>query len=262
MRTGVTILGSGSSGNATLIHRGDEAILVDAGFSRKEILERISSVGLSPSIIKALIITHEHLDHVKGSRVLSDELDIPVYMAGETCRYMQEYGYAGQKKKLFAPGSFFELGSFSIDPFTVQHDAVQPVGFIVRIGNTKIGIATDLGFMGTLVKHKLKDCDAVLLEANHDLEMLKNSKRPYSIKKRIMSRHGHLSNNDAIASLDEILTPNTRQLFLVHISGECNDRNLLRDLAEKKLTELKRNDIFLSLPEQSGPSLTAWIDKN
>ena len=262
MRTGLTILGSGSSGNATVIHCGDEAILVDAGFSRKEILERLGAAGISPSTIKAIIITHEHQDHVKGCRVLSDELDVPVYMTGDTCRYMQEYGFAGQKKKLFAPGSVFEIASFKVEPFTVQHDALQPVGFVIRKGALKIGIATDLGFMTTLVKHKLKACDALLLEANHDLEMLKNSKRPYAIKKRIMSRHGHLNNNDAISSFCELFAENTKQLFLVHISGECNDRNLLRDLAQNKLTELRRNDIFLSLPEQSAPTATAWLDMN
>lgn len=259
MASGISILGSGSLGNSILIHSAENGILVDAGFSRKEILNRLNLLQIEPSIIKALLITHEHEDHVRGSRILADHLGVPTYLTDETFRYLRASNKIGAKKILFDPGSPFQIEGFNIEPFTVQHDALQTVGFIIGTGNHRIGIATDLGHLNRLAIERLRGCDAIILECNYDTGMLRDSERPFFIKKRIMGRHGHLNNEDAISAFDEIITEKTRFIFLAHISLECNSYELVRNLALEKLKIMQRTDILLNIIEQSKPLDTVWI---
>ncbi|MDD3117848.1 MAG: MBL fold metallo-hydrolase, partial [Victivallales bacterium] len=260
MNIGITVLGGGSRGNSLVIHTGDSGILIDAGFSRKETLARLARAQLSPDIIKTILITHEHGDHIKGCRLLSQELRVPICVSHHTYDYLRgSKGEEWSQVKIFSAGANFEFGQFSIAPFSVQHDAVDPVGFVIGCDGRRIGIATDLGCINELAKLRLHDCDALVLEANYDLEMLRNAERSLSLKRRIMGRHGHLDNRDAVAALDELLTPRSKALFLTHISSECNAHNLVEKLAGNKLQELGRTDIILKVIEQDNPTATVWV---
>ena len=249
----ITVLGSGSSGNSVLISYGDNGILIDAGFSRKEILSRLNESGISASVIKAILITHDHTDHVKGARVLADYLDIPTYTTYDTAQYLMDKNRIGKKKVIFDAGSPFNVVDFKVQPFRISHDAIDPVGFIISANSIRIGFAMDLGHLDTLTKCRLKGCDAIVMESNHDIKLLKNSKRPLRLIRRIAGNFGHLSNDAAISSLHELLTKDSRFLFLGHLSGECNRVDIVEKMAISKLSEINRSDVALSIMKQDSP---------
>ena len=255
MTIGITALGSGSRGNAFVIHSDTGNLLVDAGFSRKDLLARMDKTGVDPNTIDALLLTHEHLDHTRGCRVFCDQFEIPACMSSQTMRYLQQRN----KKDLpnlikdFSPGTLFEVAGFQVSPFAVQHDAIDPVGFVITQGKYKIGMATDLGAVNNLTRQRLADCDILVLESNYDQAMLRDSERRHHLKRRIMGRHGHLNNIDCLEASAELITARTAALFLVHISSECNDYGLVAGLADEKLAELGRKDIFMKVVEQAEP---------
>jgi len=260
MSLGVTVLGGGSQGNSLLIHTGEAGLLVDAGFSRKEILRRLVKTNVDPALVKMILVTHEHGDHTKGCRVLSNHLNVPVCASYRTFEYLRgDRGEKWENTRIFNPGTTFKFEEFSISPFSVQHDSIDPVGFVIETGEYKIGIATDLGCVNELVKRRLNDCDALVIESNYDQVLLRDSNRALSLKRRIMGRHGHLDNRDAMLALPELLTARTRFLFLTHLSSECNDENLVRKLAEDKLHEMQRTDIVLHVVKQHDPLETVWL---
>ncbi|HJO92337.1 MAG TPA: MBL fold metallo-hydrolase [Victivallales bacterium] len=253
MEINITVLGSGSSGNSVLITYGDFGFLIDAGFSRKELFARLDQCSISPEIIKAIIITHEHGDHVKGARVIADTLDIPTFATYFTSEYLFNRNKIGKKRNIFQSGSSFKLSDFLIKPFSISHDAIDPVGFVISIKNTSIGYAMDLGYLDTLSKCRLKGCNTLILETNHDVKLLSNSNRPFHLKRRILSNRGHLSNDVSINALEELITEETDKVLLGHISSECNNTELVRTMAEAKLSNIKRKDIDLSLMKQNKP---------
>lgn len=259
MSIGISVLGSGSTGNSILIHTETSGVLIDAGFSNKELTARLESLNVSPSIVKALLITHEHTDHTKGARVFADKLGIPTYTTRETHAFLKLKNNIGSNVTLFSPGSTFQIDSFEIHPFTVPHDALDPVGFVIRQGEVKIGVATDLGHINNLISQRLQDCDAILLECNHDVTMLMNSERPLQLKRRILGRHGHLNNEDSIAAFETVITEKCKTLILTHLSGECNCPDMVKKIAQEKLEELNRPDILMKLSEQVKPLETIWV---
>ena len=255
----ITVLGSGSSGNSVLISRGNNGVLIDAGFSRKEILSRLNTLGISADLIKAILITHEHTDHVKGARVLADYLDIPTYATYDTAQYLMDKNCIGKKKVIFDAGSPFNLIDFDIQPFRISHDAIDPVGFIITSNGIRIGFAMDLGHLDRLTKCRLKGCDAIVLECNHDIKLLQTSNRPLRLIRRIAGNFGHLSNDTTISSLHELLTNSTRFLFLGHISSECNRLDIVEEMAVSKLREINRSDIVLSIMKQDTPLIPVLL---
>ena len=259
MKLGITVLGSGSRGNALLIHTEKSAILIDAGFSRKEMLARFATAGIDPAIVKGLLITHEHSDHVKGARILADHLGIPTFLTPLAYKHLHYKNLVGKDVQVFDPGSPFAIDIFNIHPFVVPHDAMDPVGFALFADNFKIGVVTDLGHVNNLVKARLTECDALILESNHDVQMLKKSDRSISLKRRILGRFGHLNNEDAINALDELLHPKTRHLILYHLSGECNCPEKVAELATAKLADLNRTDVICQITEQHAPMETLWL---
>jgi phosphoribosyl 1,2-cyclic phosphodiesterase len=269
MGLGVTALGSGSSGNSFVIHSAGGNILIDAGFSRKELIRRMKEVNVEPESIRAVLLSHEHDDHVKGCRVFCDQFQIPLCASFETLKYLQRKDTEGKGKFLrlpknirqFQPGSKFEICGMTILPFTVQHDAIDPVGFVISGKNTSIGFASDLGAVNALAKIRLSGCDILILESNYDLDMLRRSDRQIHLKKRIAGPHGHLNNLDAVAALDELLTERTKVLMLVHASSECNDYSLVRSLAQEQLGKMCRNDIVLKIVEQNSTVGTILLDE-
>ena len=247
-------LGSGSRGNALVLTGGDgSAIIVDVGFSRRETHGRMRRVEVDPGTLRAALLTHEHDDHSKGCRVFCDELNIPLCTASLTADYLRKKGKLPARVLEFEPGTDFQIGGFEVSPFLVQHDAVEPVGFVIRRDGVKIGIATDLGDVNALAFQRLCDCDALVLESNYDRQMLRDSDRQLYLKRRILGRHGHLDNLAALAALDRLLTARTRVLLLAHLSSECNSRELVQSLFAERLRELGREDIHLAIIAQDEP---------
>jgi phosphoribosyl 1,2-cyclic phosphodiesterase len=255
----ITVLGSGSKGNATVIHTKDSALLVDAGFSRTDMLNRLFRAGIDTSSIKGLIITHDHSDHIKGARLIADHLGVNTYAAclpADKDRARQQFG---AKPERFIPGDDFVIDVFHVQSFPIPHDATNPVGFVIQVENKRIGIATDLGHISTSIKSHLSGCDAIIIESNHDISMLQESNRPQILKNRISGELGHLNNADAINSFDELFDDRTQAVILCHLSDECNCPDKVAILAEKKLKQMGRNDIHLSVTKQHEPLNTVWI---
>ncbi len=256
----LSALGSGSRGNALILSSEEGAVIVDIGFSRREVQNRMKLLGLDPARLRAALLTHEHDDHSKGCRVFCDALDIPLCASALTANYLRKKGKLPGRVLEFEPGGEFQIAGFEIDPFAVQHDAVNPVGFVIRRGGVKIGIATDLGDVNMLAMQRLSDCDALVLESNYDAKMLRDSDRQLYLKRRILGRHGHLDNVAACAALGRLLSPRTRLLLLAHLSSECNSCELVRKLFSARLAELGRTDIEFGIIEQDRPLGTFVVE--
>ncbi len=256
---GLTNLGSGSSGNATVIHTPGGAVLVDAGFSAKELCARLAAVSVRPEDIRAVLVTHEHTDHTKGVRVFTDAYKIPCCTTNITCKALLEKNRIGAERLLFTAGTPFSLCGITVEPFNVPHDARETVAFNFLYNGHKISIVTDLGQLTSSVKSKMTGSDAILLESNHDLKMLADSSRPLRIKRRIMNRYGHLSNKETMESLGDFLTENTRYLLFAHLSSECNNDGIVTAMAEERLDYLSRRDIIHGIAKSSQPTETFWV---
>lgn len=250
----LSALGSGSRGNSLLLSTGRDALLIDVGFSRKEILNRMRLLALPADSVRAALLTHEHDDHSKGCRVLCDQLEIPLCVSALTARFLRKKGKLPERIMEFEPGSVFQVCGFDVEPFAVQHDAVNPVGFVICRDSLKIGVATDLGDLNTLARQRLSDCDALVLESNYDEQMLRDSDRSLLLKRRILGRHGHLDNKVALEALESLLSPRTRYLLLAHLSSECNSRELVHQLFSERLHMLGREDVTLCVIEQDAPA--------
>jgi len=217
-------LSSGSSGNATYIGTSNTHILVDAGLTGKKILTALQLIGVSGSQINGILITHEHVDHVKGVGVLSRKFNIPIYANQGTWEAMEDkIGPIDSRNiRLFTTDQDFYIQDINIQPYGIPHDAVEPVGYCFFSGRKKISITTDLGHTNSKIINMVADSDLILLESNHDLEMLKVGSYPYHLKKRIMGKTGHLSNEDAGHALVQLVKRNVRHVLLGHLSQENN----------------------------------------
>jgi phosphoribosyl 1,2-cyclic phosphodiesterase len=298
----MTVLASGSKGNSTVVSSTRTRILVDAGMSCREIFKRMRSVDEKPETLDAILITHEHQDHVQGLQVTARKLGIPVYFTEATHRawmcwmtprkrltyaewLVQRHQEAARKKaeaeanatqldtetenpfyreaelaecaaeeeelmadgkaeadpcglpgvEYFRAGSNFSIGDISISAFTIPHDAVDPVGFVFQAEGIRIGLATDLGYMPPNVNLQLRGCDVLMLESNHDLEMLRDGPYPWAVKQRVMSRVGHLSNDAAAKFLETHYDGQASYVILAHLSESNNLPELARVAAEHAL---------------------------
>jgi phosphoribosyl 1,2-cyclic phosphodiesterase len=315
----MTVLASGSRGNSTLVATSRTRILVDAGLSCREILKRMQIAGEDPRALDAILITHEHQDHVQGVAVLARKLGIPVYFTEMTHRAWVRWmhprkrmtyadwlrqrqgavsGTAGEASapgvtvpgvplpgatlaasadehdadlcdeaaseerdpaalpsvSYFEAGKGFAVGDIDVQPFTIPHDAADPVGFVFEGEGVRIGFATDLGYMPANARQALRRCDVLLLESNHDTEMLRDGPYPWSVKQRVMSRVGHLSNEAAAEFLERNYDGQARYVILAHLSESNNLPALARVSAERALCDrmsLLANKVLLA--EQGQP---------
>ena len=248
----VTVLASGSKGNATVVSTSRTRVLVDAGLSCRETLRRMSAANEEPRL-DAILISHEHSDHIAGLDVLARKLKVPVYITEPTYEAWQrdpasrgrlahtDTGKSNGKPKLerreeFRSGRSFHIGDIAVEPFTVPHDAVDPVGFAFRAEGVKVAIVTDLGYMPPNVRQHIKGCDVLMIESNHDLEMLRGGSYPWSVKQRVMSRVGHLSNDSLAEFFAGDYDGDAAFVILAHISEENNHPELARAAAEKALS--------------------------
>lgn len=218
----ICLLASGSKGNALLIESGQTRLLVDAGISARELRKRLELVGVAAESLSALLITHEHTDHVRGLGPLVRQLDLPVYLQTDLARQLPDVGKSGCVRE-FVAGEDFTVRDLVVRPFAITHDSLAPVGFTISGKHGKVGIATDLGVATRLVSDCLQGCRALVLETNHDEEMLRDGPYPWPLKQRVRSTHGHLSNRAGSALLQELLWDGLETLFLGHLS-ETNNR--------------------------------------
>ena len=241
-----TILGSGSSGNCAFLETDHIRILVDAGFSGKQIETRLASIGRSITDVQAIFLTHEHSDHVCGLPVLAKRHGIPVYCNRLTAEYLAPEMPAFTNWRLFESGATMTLGDLKINSFSVPHDAYDPVGFMFYHALGNIGFLTDLGYATKLVIERVRQARALVLEANHDLKLLQeDTKRPWSVKQRILSRHGHLSNDAAAEVAAEVVTDLMEDLYLGHLSADCNSPLHARTTVGQKLAAAGRPSVRL-----------------
>lgn len=215
---------SGSSGNSTFISSGDTRILVDAGVSGAKIKAELAKAGGDAAALTGILITHDHTDHIAGAGVLSRKFDLPIFATEGTWRIMeQKIGAIALKNvRIIEPGQDFYLGEANVLPFVTPHDAAGPVGYTIQLGGAQVSIATDMGYMTKSTFAAIKDSDLVLLESNYDEDMLKAGPYPYDLKKRILSRKGHLSNDDAARTCWKLIEAGVKNVILGHLSKDNN----------------------------------------
>ena len=217
------VLGSGSGGNAAVVEAGGIRLLVDAGLSAKQLVDRMKASGVDPASLHGVLLTHEHGDHVRGLRVLMKALPAPVYATPSTARIVRDSGVDTASWKIFESGAGFQLNGLSVQSFAVPHDAVEPVGFVFHHGERSFGLLSDTGHVTKLILDRLRGVSALFVEANYDDALLEaDMKRPWSTKQRISSRHGHLSNAQTAALIAELAPSGLRRVVLGHLSRDCN----------------------------------------
>ncbi len=254
MAVTLTVLASGSGGNCSLLSTNRTRILVDAGLSCRETLRRLESSGEGSQGISAILITHEHSDHVNGLYQLARKLKATVYITGGTHDAWRRQVKASGKNDLarvehFAAGTRFLVGDIEVLPFTIPHDATDPVGFAFSAEGVKIGIATDLGYIPANVVDAIRGCDGLVIESNHDLDMLRTGPYPWTVKQRVMSKNGHLSNDSLAQFFLSDYDGGAAFLVLAHLSEHNNHPEIARGAAERALgprRDLLRNQLMLA----------------
>jgi len=249
----LTVLASGSKGNCAYLKGEGGALLIDAGLSVREILRRLENAGADASAIEAILVTHEHNDHVRGVDVLARRLRIPVYATGGTLAgFSTKCGTTQAEMRRCRCGEAFTIGDFSVEAFATSHDAREPCGFSVTEGGLRIGCCTDTGTVTTTIFDRLASCDAVLLESNHCPKMLEEGPYPVYLKSRIRSKHGHLSNPDAARCL-QALAGKVHMAMLAHLSEVNNTHDIALHTALEGLGFYSDQVAVTVAPQDPGP---------
>ncbi len=246
----VSVLGSGSRGNASVVWSGDDAVLVDCGFSTREIERRMRQVGVPLSSLRGVLVTHEHGDHIGGAPALARQLGLPVHLTA-AARRMSKFG-PEVAVEIVQPGRAFSLGRLQIEPFRVPHDTVDTLGFVVGAGPHRVGFATDMGSIQRSVVEILKSCRAVLLEFNHDEHMLWSGDYPDFLKERVAGDRGHLSNRQGAELLSALTGSRVEHVLLGHLSGQNNEPRLALGAARQALRAQGAEEISLTVASQEG----------
>lgn len=235
-----TILASGSTGNAMVVENEEVRLLVDAGLSGKKIEQLMQKRGLNCGELDGLLVTHEHSDHVKGVGVLARKYGLQVYANEKTWQAMaKQIGeIREEQKKYIATGETIDFGSMIVDTYPLSHDAAEPIGFSFSDKDYKLSLVTDTGYVSPAIKEKVRDSDVLILEANHDIDMLRVGKYPWNVKRRILSDLGHLSNLDAGEVLPELITERTKRIYLAHLSRDHNLLELARMTVNQVVEEM------------------------
>jgi len=230
----ICLLASGSRGNALYIESAESRILIDAGLSARELARRLEGIGVRGEDLDALLVTHEHTDHCQGVGPLSRRYDLPVYLHHETRRALPTLGRISECIE-FSSGDVFDFNELRITTFPITHDAVAPVGYTIETPTGKIGVATDLGIATRLVCERLKGCRVLVLESNHDEDLLRDGPYPWPLKQRIRGNHGHLSNLASGELLRSLISDQLEAVFLAHLSEENNRPELALRSAREAL---------------------------
>jgi phosphoribosyl 1,2-cyclic phosphodiesterase len=254
----LVVLGSGSAGNATLIEGGGARVLLDAGFSSRELVARLQAVGAEAHRLDAVLLTHEHADHVRGASLFSRTYRVPVYCTAKTLRAASLDRQGIHRHEPLEAGASFALGDLAITPFAVPHDAVDTVGFAFETNGSRLGYATDLGHPAEAVRERLRDCDLLMLESNHDVDMVRGGPYPEVVKERVLGRHGHLDNEAAAGLACETACDRTRGVVLLHLSRTNNRPEVALETWRRRFARDGRRMPDLHAAAQDRPS--AWFE--
>ena len=260
MAVQLTILGSGSAGNCAYVETAETRILVDAGLSPRQIRQRLATLGRTPENLNAILVTHEHSDHIQGLVGIAGKLRIPIYCNRATQEETERSLGTRFDCRLFETRQSFEVGDVVVETFDISHDAQDPVGFLLRTTSGNIGFVTDLGYVTKHVLDRIRHANVLMLESNHDVRMLQECPhRPWSLKQRILGRQGHLSNEAAADAAEAIMSADLRHLYLGHLSRQCNRPELARRVAEERLQRIGAHHVRLELASQSVPCPTLTL---
>lgn len=256
----VAALGSGSAGNSYLFESESTRILVDAGFGTRETKRRLARVGRSIESIRAIVLTHEHSDHIHGAEKIARKYGIPIYLTEGTLAAL-DLDRTEVPTVVFANDAAFQIGDLNIHARRTIHDATDPACFVVEAGDgTRVGLATDLGCVDPPVLRHLSGCDGLFFEANHDLDMLRAGTYPWNLKRRIMSRYGHLSNDDSISALQRMMGAELTTLCLIHMSTKNNHESIVRSMASQLIASTGAA-IELEIAPQNRPTQVFEISR-
>lgn len=250
----VVPLGSGSSGNATLVAFGETRLLVDAGLSARELGVRLEGVGVAPRQLTAILLTHEHHDHARGLERFAVKHGVPVFTTPEALAALNLAPRHLPAWHPFEPGLPFDAGGITVEPFSVPHDAVNPVGFVLTCSGVRVGIATDLGHATTLVVERLRGCHVLVVEANHDDGMLLGGPYPWALKQRIGGRLGHLSNEESASLLAAVADDDCQAVILAHLSERNNTAAKARQAVASALARSGRTRYAMRVAEARTPT--------
>ncbi|MCG3149477.1 MAG: putative metallo-hydrolase YycJ [Verrucomicrobiae bacterium] len=260
----ITVLGSGSAGNCTFIETANTAVLIDAGLSGRQISQRLATIGRQLDDLDAILVTHEHSDHVRGLGAICKKHPVAVYANRLTAEAInEEPDWTNGIRipwRVFANGQTFSVGDLTVEPFSIPHDAFDPVAFTLHHGTHAIGVVTDLGHATKLVVERVRQMDFLILESNHDVRMLQDDTiRPWATRQRIMSRHGHLNNEAAAAVAAEVVSDRLRHLVLAHLSRDCNKPELAQTVVGTKLRQLGATHVHVTAASQDQPTATVQL---
>ncbi len=254
----ISVLGSGSSGNCALARTAQTTLLVDAGLSARQMTRRLEAQGVDPGALDGILITHEHGDHTRGIDVFCRTRRLPLYCTAMTREVIQDSIRAPMEWRIFESGQAFTIADLEVQSFPVPHDAVDPLGFVIRNSTGAVGVVSDVGHVTNLVKTHLRSVNALFVESNYDEIMLQNdTRRPWPTKQRILSRHGHLSNDQAAEMIAESASEALRHVILGHLSQDCNDPGVAMETVRVRLREAGFPEVEVSCAHQQHP--TAWI---
>jgi phosphoribosyl 1,2-cyclic phosphodiesterase len=231
----ITPLFSSSKGNSIYIESDDTRLLVDAGVSAKQIVLSLEKINVNIKTIEAILVTHEHTDHIKGIKVLASKYNIPVFSTQKTWTKLSQSDIAATLKNTFEIDKEFSVGNIKVLAFSTPHDAIDPCGFNFFYGNEKVTLATDLGHINNYLLEKMEKSNTILLEANHDIEMLKAGSYPWPLKQRILGDYGHLSNITSALTIEYLIKTGTKNFILGHLSQENNFPELALETIKSRL---------------------------
>ena len=260
MPTRFTVLGSGSGGNASYLETEQTRLLIDAGLSGRQIRLRLAQLGRSPETLDGILLTHEHTDHTQGLKAICAKLEIPVYCNRLTADEMRFKMETRLDIRQFVTGEPFEIGDVVVENFPVPHDAQDPVGFHVKTADGGIGVLTDLGQATRLVLERVRGASALFIEANYDLNLLQeDTRRPWAIKQRIMSRHGHLANSATAEAVLNLANGTLRNIVLGHLSRDCNTPEIAKGTVGERLGQAGIDNLQIEVSTQAEPTETITL---
>lgn len=260
---GFCILASGSKGNCTYFGTRTTKILLDVGISVKAIEERLQQIEVTLQDIDAIFITHEHSDHIKSLFSLCRQYQIPVICNSDTAKAINDLETSEIAFRIFFTGEDFTFGDIHVESFSIQHDAVDPVAYVFKTAYAKVGVCTDLGFVTSLVRNALRDCDYLIVESNHHVSMVHSSTRPKIYKDRVLSKVGHLSNVQCRELLVSIAHADLKHVHLAHLSSECNSEQAVRAHVIEPMRELFPHiDISIAYQEKISQKISFERETN
>ena len=254
------MLGSGSAGNSALVATDHGKVLVDGGLSARQIVLRLEECGVTPAQLDGVLLTHEHGDHVCGLQVLCRKFEVPIYCNALTAEAVRCDGALHRHRnwRIFRTGTEFSICDITVQSFPVPHDAVDPIGFAFYAGSSSLGFITDLGYVTKMIVERLRHVHTLVIETNHDEKLLQNDKhRPWPVKQRIQSRHGHLSNNMAASVIEQLLPGKIERVVLGHLSRDCNTPELALGAVRASLVKCSKTgmEVYCATQWETSPCL-------